>query len=263
MHMLDWFKRIATPAPIKNEDQTRPTEEVVERLVSRITPIKLATGPTQMRVVAVASQKGGVGKTTIAAHLAVQAGMMGQGPAVLVDTDPQGSLTEWWDARNDEHPQTDNAPSLATVKLDDLATKLAELRNNGAAVAIVDTPPALTTSIEQVIASADLVIIPARPSPHDLRAIGATVKLTRRAGKPFLFVINGAAPRANITAEAAAALSEHGRVTPIILYQRTDYAASMIDGRTVMETVVNGRSAQEITELWKYVYAQINMPAAA
>ena len=149
------------------------------------------------------------------------------------------------------------------MKLDDLVANPAQLRTRGAAITIIDTPPALTASIEQVIAIADLVLIPARPSPHDLRAIGATVKMARRAGKPFLFVVNGAAPRANITAEAVAALSEHGRVAPIVLYQRTDYAVSMIDGRTVMETGATGRSAQEIAELWKYIHAQISIRAAA
>jgi len=294
--MLDWFKRIATPVPreqlIKNEKPTLPTENQVERIIGRLgnhngAANELVVGLAPMRVIVVASQKGGVGKTTIAAHMAVRAGMAGQGPVVLVDTDPQGSLSEWWDARNDVHAQNyectlneectlnkehthndapthyDNVSALVKVKLDDLTAKLAELRSGGAAVAIIDTPPALTASIAQVIAMADLVLIPARPSPHDLRAIGATVNLTRRAGKSFLFVINGAAPRANITAEAVAALSEHGRVAPVILYQRTDYAASMIDGRTVLETTAIGRSAQEIAELWKYVYAQISLPAAA
>jgi chromosome partitioning protein len=266
MHMFDWFKRVATPAAreqlVKNENQTFSTEEKVERIVGRhgtyrATANELSGGFTQTRIIAVCSQKGGSGKTTIAAHLAVYAGMAGQGPVSLVDTDPQGSLGEWWSARNDV------TPAFATTKLVDLAANPAELRGRGAGIAIIDTPPALTGSIERIIAIADLVLIPARPSPHDLRAIGATVTMTRKAGKPFLFVINGAAPRANITAEAVAALSEHGRVAPIILYQRTDYAASMIEGHTVMETVPAGRSAQEIAELWKYVYAQISIRAAA
>ncbi len=187
----------------------------------------------------------------------MQAGAAGHGPAVLIDTDPQGSLGEWWRARKDD------APALATVKLEDLAASLAELRSYGTAIAVIDTPPALTASIEQVIAIADLIVIPARPSPHDLRAVGATVEMVRRAGKRFLFVVNGAAPRASITAQAVAALSEHGRVVPVILYQRTDYAASMIDGRTVTETAPSGRSAREIAELWQYVYEQIGMRVAA
>lgn len=221
------------------------------------TPAERTGGFSGMRVIAVASQKGGSGKTTIAAHLAVRAGLAGHGPVVLIDTDPQGSLAEWWHARSDD------TPAMATVKPENLAANLAELRSYGTAVAIIDTPPALTGSIEQVIAMADLIIIPARPSPHDLRAAGGTVAMARAAGKPFMFVVNGASPRASITAQAVAALSEHGRVAPVILYQRTEYAASMIDGRTVMETAASGRSAQEVAELWRCVYAQIEMRVAA
>src|ERR1700722_7141128 len=99
-----------------------------------------------MRIIALASQKGGAGKTTIAAHLAVQAGRVGQGPAVLVDTDPQQSLSEWWRERKDD------TPALATVKLPKLDANLAELRSYGTAVAIIDTPPAFTSSIKRVIA---------------------------------------------------------------------------------------------------------------
>ena len=266
MHMLGWFKRNATLGSreqlVENANPTLSSGENVRRLVVRHENPgrkinELAGGFTQTRVIVVACQKGGAGKTTIAAHLAVEAGRAGQGPAILVDTDPQGSLREWRSARNDD------APVLATANLADLAANPAELWSGKAAFAIIDTPPALTASIERVIAIADLVLIPARPSPHDLRAIGATVDMVRKAGKPFLFVMNGAATRANITAEAVAALSEHGRVAPVILHQRTEYAVSMIDGRTVMETAPNGRSAQEIADLWKYLYPRISMRVAA
>jgi len=269
--MLGWLKRIHGPSTheqlVEVEREAVSIETEIDRLVERATHGNTGNkgpvaGRTQTQVIVVASQKGGVGKTTIAAHLAVRAGLEGHGPAVLVDTDPQGSLTEWWQARKDEQ-SLDDEPALVTVKLDELPSELVRLRRSGIAIAIIDTPPALTISIEQAIKTADLVLVPARPSPHDLRAIGATVGLTRKAGKPFLFVVNGAAPRASITAEAVAALSEHGRVVPTILYQRTDFAGSMIDGRTVMETAPTGRSALEIGELWKHVYAQITMSAAA
>jgi chromosome partitioning protein len=248
------------------ETKARPAAEESPPVI--VTPAKVAglgsaandtaSGPfSDTRIIVVAGQKGGSGKTTIAAHLAIRALMAGNGPVVLVDTDPQGSLTEWWRARNDDDL------AMLTVRNDHLASDLAQLHHSKAALAVIDTPPALTGSIEQVMAVADLVVIPARPSPHDLRAIGATVELVRRAGKPFLFVVNGAAPRANITAEAVAALSEHGPVAPVILYQRTDYAASMIDGRTVLETATSGRSAQEVADLWKYVYPRVTIRAAA
>jgi len=244
-------KRAKKPAPeMVSELDPAPTFDSK-------TPKTRGGGFAGMYVIAVASQKGGSGKTTIAAHLAVRAGAVDHGPVVLIDTDPQGSLAEWW------HVRAADTPQLATVKPEALAANLAELRSYGTAIAIIDTPPALTGSIEQVIALADLILIPVRPSPHDLRAAGGTVELARKAGKPFMFVVNSASPRASLTAQAVAALSEHGRVAPVILYQRTEYAASMIDGRTVTETATTGRSAQEIAELWQSVYAQIGLRVAA
>ena len=269
--MFDWFKRSASPASrqqlVETKERTSPVEEKVERLVRRDVHSKsAATAPVSfapMRVIVVASQKGGVGKTTVAAHLAVHASKVGQGPVVLVDTDPQGSLSEWWDARKDEYERNEEALALASTKLDDLPVRLAELQKNGVSIAIIDTPPAITASIMRVIKIADFVVVPTRPGPHDLRAIAATVSLARESGKPFLFVVNGATPRANITAQAVAALSEHGQVAPVILYQRTEFAASMIDGRSVMETAPDGRSAQEILELWTCVSTRMSVRAAA
>ena len=102
-------------------------------------------------------------------------------------------------------------------------------------------------------AVAELVVVPTRPSPHDLRAVGATVDLCERAGKPLIFVVNGATPKARITSEAAVALSQHGTVAPVTLHHRTDFAASMIDGRTVMEIDPDCRSSAEVAALWNYV----------
>ncbi len=104
-----------------------------------------------------------------------------------------------------------------------------------------------------MIRLADLVIIPARPSPHDLRAVGATVELVERLAKPLVFVLNGATPRARITSEAVMALSQHGTLAPIVIHHRTGFAASMIDGRTVMEIAGDERSAGEIMQLWDYI----------
>jgi chromosome partitioning protein len=142
---------------------------------------------------------------------------------------------------------------LAHATLPDLSQALEQLRDAGMNLVIVDTPPAITISISNVIAHADLVLIPTRPSPHDLRAVGATVDIAERQGKPVVFVMNGATPRARITAEAAVALSQHGTVAPVTIHQRVDFAASMVDGRTVGEVVPECASAKEIRTLWAYV----------
>ncbi|MGB5724174.1 MAG: ParA family protein [Parasphingorhabdus sp.] len=200
-----------------------------------------------MRVLAMASQKGGSGKTTLSGHLAVQAQLAGAGPVVLIDIDPQGSLADWWNEREAD------LPAFAQTTVSRLASDLAILRQQGFKLAVIDTPPAITMAIQSVISVAELIVIPTRPSPHDLRAVGATVDLCERAGKPLLFVVNGATPKAKITSEAAVALSQHGTVAPITIHHRTDFAGSMIDGRTVMEVDPKGRSAQEIVHLWDYI----------
>jgi chromosome partitioning protein len=204
-----------------------------------------------MMIIAFASQKGGVGKTTLAGHLAVEAEASGAGPVALIDTDPQGSLAQWWNGRKAE------TPVFVKANLTNLGAQLDELKRLGIKLVIVDTPPAITENIRAVVALADLVLIPTRPSPHDLRAVGATVDLVESTGKSMVFVVNGATPRAKITGDAAVALSQHGTVAPVTLHQRVDFAVSMIDGRTVRELDKGCNSAREIADLWAYVKTRL------
>jgi len=205
-----------------------------------------------MKTIVLANQKGGVGKTTLAAHIAVAAERAGDGPCVLIDTDPQASLAAWWNGRAAE------TPAFAPVALKELSGKLAALSQAGYAYVFVDTPPAITESIRAVVAQADFVLIPTRPSPHDLRAVGSTVELALIAQRPFAFAVTQAKPNSRLTVQAMAALSEHGVVAPVIVHDRVDYAASMIDGRTVLEVDSKGRSAAEMTELWSFVKARMH-----
>lgn len=203
------------------------------------------------KVIAVVQQKGGSGKTTLAGHIAVQAELSGFGPVALVDTDPQGSLSDWWNAR------AEPTPAFVDTTVPRLGEDISRMRDMGIRLVVVDTPPAITSTIAEVMQHADLIVIPARPSPHDLRAAGQTVELVERMGKPLVFVINGAAPRAKITSEAAIALSQHGTLCPSIVHQRSDFAASMIDGRTVMEMPGRSRSAFEIEMVWEYLHNRL------
>jgi chromosome partitioning protein len=204
-----------------------------------------------MRILTIASQKGGAGKTTLTAHIAVEAARAGAGPVAVVDTDPQGSLAAWWNSR---HADT---PLFAAVDMSQLAEQLQRLDEQGMQLVVIDTPPALTSIIERTIAAAHLILIPARPSPHDLRAVGTIVEMVEHTATPFCFVLNGATPRTTIAKDAVAALAAHGTVAPVTVHQRIDFASSMIDGRTVGELEPQSRSAQEITQLWKYVDAQL------
>lgn len=205
-----------------------------------------------MKTLVLASQKGGAGKTTIAASLAIAAELAGAGPAVLIDTDPQGSLSAWWNSREA------NTPALASASLAELPAKLEALAGAGFKLAVIDTPPAITDAIKGVVKLADLVLIPARPSPHDLRAVGSTVDIAQEASRPFAFVVTQAKANARLTIQAVAALSAHGPVAPAIVHDRVDYAASMVDGRVVQEADPKGRSAEEIIKLFAFVQERMN-----
>jgi len=200
-----------------------------------------------MRTIVLASQKGGSGKTTIAAHLAVALERSGRGSAVLIDTDPQGSLASWWNKR--EAP----SPAFADATVGQLAEKLVALAKDGFGWCVVDTPPADSEQNAKVIAQADLVLIPTRPSPHDLDALGATLELCQASQRRHVFVVNAAKANASITVQTVAALSEHGQVAPAVVADRVLFASSMIDGRTVFDVDPTGRSAEEIASLSKFV----------
>ena len=204
-----------------------------------------------MRVLAFASQKGGSGKTTLAANVAVQAERQAFGPVAMIDTDPQGSLAEWWNQRSDP------TPVFAHVSVAHLPEHIAQMAERGIKLLVIDTPPAIKATIGHVINASDLVVIPVRPSPHDLRAAGKTVDIVESLGKPMVFVINGAHPTARITTEAAISLSQHGPLCPSTIRQRTDYASSMIDGRAAMELSGNSRSPQEIEQLWADLWLRL------
>ena len=97
-----------------------------------------------MKVIVLANQKGGAGKTTIAGHLAVRAEEDGAGPVALVDTDPQGSLSAWWNER------IAPTPVFASVTLENLAEHLKELAASGIKLVVIDTPPAVTDTMRKV-----------------------------------------------------------------------------------------------------------------
>jgi chromosome partitioning protein len=200
-----------------------------------------------MRVIVFASQKGGSGKTTLAGHIGVQAEIAGRGPVALIDTDPQGSLAKWWNCRES------STPAFLQSAFTNLVHDIDEARAQGFKLIVIDTPPAVTKAISEVVSFADLVVLPTRPSPHDLRAVGPTIDICEARKKPMIFVLNAATQRARITVEAAVALSQHGTVAPVTICNRTDFAASMIDGRTVMEIEPEGKSAEEIRGLWEYL----------
>jgi chromosome partitioning protein len=207
-----------------------------------------------MHVVVLASQKGGAGKTTLTGHLAIAAEQRGVSPVVMIDTDPQGSLSTWWNRRKADTPLL----SAPLSHLRDLPARIEELRRGNVAVVLIDTPPAITTSIREVMRVADLVVMPVRPSPHDLDAIGASIDIAQAAGVPFVFAVTQAKLHARVTPQAVALLSAHGTVAPSIVQDRVIYATSMTDGRTATDIDPKGAAALEMFALWDFVLGTLD-----
>ena len=204
-----------------------------------------------MYVVAMASRKGGAGKTTIAVHLAVEAGRAGAGPVAIIDKDPMQGMTQWWDARGDKEP----------VLFKGVVTNLVPtLRKQGFRLLVVDTPPSIGEEVALAVRSASLVLIPVQPSPNDLRAAGSTVSMTNGLKKPLAFIINRVKPRVRLTMQAFEALAPHEVIAPLF-YDRTDYAAAMNDGLTAPELDTKRPAQGEVSALWKYIASRLELTA--
>jgi chromosome partitioning protein len=208
-----------------------------------------------MQIVTAAAQKGGVGKTTLICHLGIEAERADAGPVAFIDMDPQGSLTDWWNERQGARPE------LYAATPESLDQVLGQAGEAGAKLVLIDTPPGFTTIIMAAVQRADLVMIPAQPSPVDLRAVGPTIDIVEEQRRRWLFVVNRAG-RTRLTTSAASALSKHGVLAPIMLSNLVDFAEAMTDGRTAVEVNPSGTAADQIRELWRVMREQLDNPAA-
>ena len=201
-----------------------------------------------MFTVVIANHKGGVGKTTLTGHLAVQCDVAGDGPSGLIDLDPQGSLADWVNQRKPETPVF-----LDPTALGGLQQTLKKAKASGVGAVFIDTPPSKSNDLAAILALADLVVVPIQASPHDLRAVGATVELIAKSKRPLVFVLNRVQPRAKLTTQAVVALSQHGTIAPVMVGNRTEFAASMSGGDTIQEISPGSTGALEVAGLWTYL----------
>ena len=137
-----------------------------------------------MNVIVFASRKGGSGKSTLAAHLAAHVHKATK-PILLVDADPQGSLTLWHKLRGT------NEPPIKTA-VNSVSGIVAAAKRDGIEWVFIDTPPNLSAVVDDAIRNATMVIIPARPGVFDVNAVQETIQTCRSARKPYAVVINGA-----------------------------------------------------------------------
>jgi chromosome partitioning protein len=205
-----------------------------------------------MKTIALLSQKGGTGKTTLALHLAVAAEMDGK-PSVVLDLDPQSSSAGWKDNRSAE------SPVVVSLQASRLIQTLAASKKSGAAFAFIDSAPHSDQVAMAAAEAADLILIPCRAGILDLRAIAMTAKIARLADKPAFVILNALRPQAaGMVDEVRDAVGVHGlQLAPVTIYQRAAYADSLIDGQVAMEADPKGKAAAEIDALYRWLAKQV------
>jgi chromosome partitioning protein len=205
-----------------------------------------------MRIVAVVAQKGGVGKTTLAQCLAVEALRQGL-VAAIIDTDPQKSATEWGEQRQSADI---DAPAVIALESKALAALVADLKKRGAELVVIDTPPHSAPAINVALDVSASAIMVTRPNPMDLRALEATWGIVSRMKKPSAVVFTQTPPgnRARALGLARGRLEELGIPfcpTPISYTLGFPYAQAQ--ALAVQEREPTGKARAEIAEIWGWL----------
>ncbi len=202
-----------------------------------------------MKTIALISQKGGAGKTTLAVHLAAAAAARGR--VLLMDVDPQGSAMEWANRRGDKAPDV-TAAHPATI-----GKEIERARAEGYDLVILDTAPHADHVALQAARAADMVVVPCRPATFDIAAVSTTLDLCKLANKHSVVVLNAAPIRSKVVEEAVDAVRERGgTVSPVVIRQRVAFQHCLIDGRTAAEFEPDGAAASEIAELLATLQAE-------
>ena len=201
--------------------------------------------------IALLSQKGGAGKTTLSVHLAVAAQEAGE-RVTLIDTDPQGSAAAWHATR-----QATQGPALKTIEATRLNDAITSLRNDAMTLCVVDSAPHVGLGAVTIARNVDLVLIPVRPSAFDLAAARQTVEIVRKANTRAAFVLSACPFRAPEIEEAREALAEYEGI-PVLhmpIIERRAFARAITSGKAVSEFEPYGKAAIEIAALWRRVRA--------
>lgn len=200
-----------------------------------------------MKTIAIISQKGGAGKTTISTHLAVSAERRGLQTA-LFDLDPQASAASWSDKRESD------TPAVVSAQAARLPALLKQAEAQAADLVIIDSAPNADSASLEAARAADIILIPCRPAAFDLQAIGTTLSLAAVAKKPAYVLLNAVPVQGRVGEEARQALIGGGvAVAGPLIHQLVAFSHSVNDGRTAQEFDPKSRAAAEIEALFDWL----------
>ncbi len=206
------------------------------------------------KIITIAQQKGGAGKTTMAAHLAVAWAASGRRRVAVIDTDPQGSLGQWFkvrEARMGEGKATMHFSAISGWRVRSEIDRLARTHD----LIIIDSPPHTDAETRTAIRAADLVVIPLQPSPMDVWATSATIQICKQERVPVKMVLNRVHPQAKLT---QAISGDMIGLTANRFGNRVVFAGSLMQGYGVTEAAPNSLAADEVRALAKEIIDYLN-----
>ena len=205
-----------------------------------------------MQTIAMISQKGGSGKTTLAIHLAVEARTDNRKVAII-DLDPQASAASWGDRRRDGTP-----PIVISAHAKRLRQEMQRAQNAGADLLVIDTAPHADSAALIAAGVADLTIVPCRPSVFDIETAQTTLELVATTGTPAMVVMNAVPPWGGDTDQAEEALRKAGiSLCPTRLIQRVAFGRALLTGQAAQEIEPAGKASGEIRTLTHFLLAQL------
>ncbi|MEM6665377.1 MAG: ParA family partition ATPase [Pseudomonadota bacterium] len=209
----------------------------------------------QGRIITIAQQKGGSGKTTLSAQLAgVWSKTRKNAKVAILDVDPQGSLGEWFEAREQALGEDETGLTFRTASGWG-ARREARALSRDHDLVVVDTPPKSDSDARPAIEAGHMVAVPVQPSPVDLWATRSTLQLAEKEERAAILVLNRVPPRAALTGEMLEAMAAFdNKISKTRLGNRVAFAASMGQGLTVLETAPASKATAEMTNLAKELH---------
>jgi chromosome partitioning protein len=210
----------------------------------------------QVRVIAVVTQKGGSGKTTLALALAVAAQAAGQA-TVVIDLDPQATATNWFDRRLERRQSLDTTtPVVISAQPARLARVLQTAEHGGTQLAIIDTPPQAEQAAGAAVRAAGLVLIPCRPAVFDLDTVQTTLDFVRVGGglRVYAAILNGVPALGDEETQATQVLRGLGlTVCPVSFGLRKAFVHAGAVGQSAQEFAPSSKAAEEIQGVYRFV----------
>ena len=209
------------------------------------------------KVITIAQQKGGTGKTTIAVHLALAFIKYHNHKVAIIDTDPQGSLGKWFMIRSKKNSLNNNL----TFKTASLwgAQYESKILKQDHDIVIIDTPPKIESDARPAIEAADLVLIPVAPSHVDFWATEAIIEIAKKAKRKVLIQINRANHRSKLISKTHEYIkSINVKSTNTLIGHRQIFVASMGEGRTVVEKQRKSKAVEEIKSISNQILLELN-----